>query len=145
MCATQKVIQHRKYIFFLQVCSLFCQISQTGSMWRRQSWCTPSLSLQCTQSVTASAGIYLWQINLELWWRTLASTWLVACLAHLCTTNWPICQSSGLMIFMCLGLCIVYHYSSSNPWSCLSFNIIISVSLSLSEGCLPPSPSPAPS
>lgn len=40
------------------------------------------------------------------------------------------------MIFMCLRLCIVYHLSSSNPCSCLSFNIITSLSLSLLEICL---------
>lgn len=31
------------------------------------------------------------------------------------------------MIFMCLGLCIVHHFGSSNPCSCLSFTIIISL------------------
>lgn len=85
----------------------------------------PECCTQPTPSVILSTQIYLWQINREPEWWTPTQSWLVACLPHSSATNWPICQSSGAMIFMCLRLCIVYHRSSSDPCSCLSFTIII--------------------
>ena len=96
----------------------------------------PECCTQPTPSVILSTQIYLWQINREPEWWTPTQSWLVACLPHSSATNWPICQSSGAMIFMCLRLCIVYHRSSSDPCSCLSFTIIIFRSPPRTFACL---------
>lgn len=85
----------------------------------------PECCTQAAPSLTLSTQIYLRQINRELEWRTLTQSWLVVCLLYSLATNWPICQSAGVMIFMCLRLCIVYHLCSSNHCSCLSFTIIV--------------------
>lgn len=86
-------------------------------------------------SVTLSTQIYLCQINRGT--KMMDSDLVMTCsprLPHSSATNWPIRQSIGPMIFMCLRLCIVYHPGSSVLCSCLSFTIII---LLLPFGCLP--------
>lgn len=95
-------------------------------------------SLHTVLSVTPGTQIYLRQTHRQLWWWTLTRSWLVARLfAPRPPPIGPSVNHLALMIFMCLRLCIVYHYSSSNSCSCLSFNIIISASfLPLKAPCL---------